>query len=73
VPGPNGRLRLGAVESIVPAGPWDVSCDHPPMVLGRHLRHNETLGVYVLHARAFERNPAGMFEDWNPRVTCPSG
>jgi hypothetical protein len=40
---------------------------------GRHLHHNETLGVYVLHARAFERNPAGMFEDWNPRVTCPSG
>jgi hypothetical protein len=28
--------------------------------------------VYVLHAWIFEHNPAGMFEDWNPRVVCPT-
>lgn len=30
-------------------------------------------GVYVLHAWIFEHNPAGMFEDWNPRVAYPTG
>jgi hypothetical protein len=72
VPGPRGQLRLGAVEYIVPAGPWDALHDHPPMVLGQHLHLNEALGVYVLHAWLFEHNPDGMFEDWNPRVTCPT-
>jgi hypothetical protein len=73
VPGPQGQLRLGAVEYLVPAAPWDASHDDPPMVLGRHLHLNEHLGVYVLHAWVFAHNPAGMFEDWNPRVTCPTG
>jgi hypothetical protein len=73
VPGPQGQLRLGAVEYIVPAEPWDAEHDHPPTVLGRHLHLNEALGVYVLHAWIFERNPSGMFEDWNPRVSCRTG
>jgi hypothetical protein len=73
VPGPQGQLRLGAVEYIVPAEPWDADHDHPPMVLGRHLHLNEALGVYVLHAWIFQHNPTGMFEDWNPRVSCPTG
>jgi hypothetical protein len=73
VPGPHGQLRLGAVEYIVPADPWDALHDHPPMVLGQHLHLNEALGVYVLHAWIFQPNPTGMFEDWNPRVTCPAG
>jgi hypothetical protein len=72
VPGPNGQLRLGAVEYIVPAEPWDLENDHPPSVLGQHLHLNEALGVYVLHVWLFEPNPAGMFEDWNPRVSCDS-
>lgn len=71
VPGPRGQLRLGAVEWIVPAEAWDESHDHLPQVLGHHLHLNEALGVYVLHAWLFEPNPAGTFEDWNPRVSCP--
>ena len=27
-------------------------------------------GVYELHAWLWQHNPAGMFEDFNPRVTC---
>jgi hypothetical protein len=70
--GPNGQLRLGAVEYIVPAEPWDAAGnDGPPSILGQHLHLNEALGVYVLHAWVWMNNPAGMFEDWNPRVTCP--
>jgi hypothetical protein len=72
VPKPNGGSRLGAVEWIVPADAWDAEGHtSPPTVLGQHLHLNEDLGVYVLHAWIFERNPAGMFEDFNPRVSCP--
>lgn len=71
-PGPKGQLHLGAVEYIVPAADWDAAGHaEPPMVLGRHLHFNEHLGVYVLHIWLWKDNPAGMFEDWNPMVSCP--
>lgn len=41
------------------------------MVLDRHLHLNEALGVYVLHAWVFKKNPAGTFEDWNAKMSCP--
>jgi hypothetical protein len=72
VPGPRGQLRLGAVEYIVPiADPDDPG--EPPSVLGHHLHRLEPVeGVHVwgLHVWLFEPNPAGMFADWNPRVSC---
>ncbi|MCI0579064.1 MAG: hypothetical protein L0331_23050 [Chloroflexi bacterium] len=71
-PGRNGQLRLGAVEYIVPAAEWDAAGHtEPPAVLGHHLHLNEKLGVYVLHAWIWRHNPAGVFEDWNPNVSCP--
>lgn len=27
---------------------------------------------YELHAWTWKHNPRGMFDDWNPRVNCPS-
>ncbi|HZP57748.1 MAG TPA: hypothetical protein VFC53_09360 [Dehalococcoidia bacterium] len=82
---PNGRLHLGAVEYIVPQAPWDAA--HPldadghrelpvlrgltPEDLPLHL--NAGLGVYVLHAWVFTKNPAGTFADWNPDVSCLPG
>ncbi len=72
VPGPKGQLQLGAVEYIVPAADWDAAGHtEPPMVLDHHLHLNKTLGVYVLHIWLWKNNPAGMFEDWNPMVSCP--
>jgi hypothetical protein len=70
-PGPNGKLKLGAVEYIVPAAEWDAA-DHakPPSALGHSLHLNKELGVYVLHVWLWRHNPAGMFEDWNPDVSC---
>ena len=71
-PGPDGQLKLAAVEYIVPAELWDNAGNPaPPTVLGQSTHLNETLGVYVLHAWIWQNNPAGMFEDWNPRVACP--
>lgn len=67
-----GKLKLAAVEYIVPAAAWDAAGNTlPPMVLGRHLHLNAALGVYVLHAWIWKGNPSGVFEDWNPTVSCP--
>jgi hypothetical protein len=71
-PGPNGKLMLAAVEYIVPAEAWDAAGNSElPEVLGHSLHLNEDLGVYVLHAWIWKHNPDGMFEDWNPTVSCP--
>jgi hypothetical protein len=71
-PGPNGQYQLGAVEYIVPAAAWDAAGhSQPPAVLEHGLHLNSALGVYVLHAWIWQENPAGMFEDWNPKVSCP--
>jgi hypothetical protein len=69
-PDDHGRLQLAAVEYIVPAEAWDAQHAELPEVLGHHLHLNPGLGVYVLHAWIFKNNPAGIFEDWNPNVTC---
>lgn len=70
--GADGSLTLGAVEWIVPADAWDAEAHGQllPELLGHHLHLNSALGVYVLHAWIFTDNPAGMFEDWNPNVSC---
>jgi hypothetical protein len=70
MPSPNG-LQLGAVEYIVPAAPWDEEHNELPQLLGQTFHLNEQLGVYVLHAWIWKHNPSGIFEDWNPNVSCP--
>lgn len=71
-PQPNGRLRLAAVEYIVPADAWDADGNGElPSLFGEQFHLNEDLGVYVLHAWIWMNNPSGVFEDWNPNVTCP--
>jgi hypothetical protein len=71
-PGPNGQLKLGAVEYIVPVGAWEEAGNEElPTVLGQEFHLNESIWVYVLHAWIWNHNPSGMFEDWNPNVTCP--
>jgi hypothetical protein len=72
----DGRLRLGAVEYIVPQALWDAYHDNPPELFGEEF---ELIGAgnrygldpfYELHAWVWRHNPRGMFDDWNPRVTC---
>ena len=70
---PNGELQLGAVEYIVPMALWEAEGrEGLPMLHGQHFHPNDALGVYVLHAWIFKNNPEGLFEDWNPKVSCPS-
>jgi hypothetical protein len=66
----NGKLRLAAVEYIVPIAAWDAANSQPPTLFGQTFERNQTLGVYTLHAWIWKHNPLGMFSDWNPRVSC---
>ncbi|MBI5031357.1 MAG: hypothetical protein HZB51_12575 [Chloroflexi bacterium] len=69
-PGPNGQLQLGAVEYLVPRGPWDAGHSQPPQLFGHTFEYDSDFDVYALHAWIWKHNPSGMFEPWNPKVTC---
>ena len=67
----NGRLRLVAVEYLVP----DTAVDekNPPTLFGREFHPHSYLPVYILHVWVWKHNPDGMFADYNPKVgACPS-
>ena len=72
----NGRERLVAAEYVVFQDAWDANHDEPPSLFGREFELVEAgnrYGLppfYELHAWLWKHNPAGMFDDWNPRVTC---
>jgi hypothetical protein len=64
----NGRLRLVAIEYIVP---FDFApADGPaPVLMGQP--YNPIPGVgWALHVWVWKHNPLGMFADWNPTVSC---
>ena len=75
-PEPNGRLRLVAVEYIVPQALWTGGDD--PSLFGEDFElipKPNRYGLdpfYELHAWLWKHNPSGMFKDWNPRVECPT-
>ena len=69
-PGPDGQLQLAAVEYMVPAAPWDALNSSPPTVLGHTMHLNPVLGAYVFHVWIWHHNPAGIFAEWNPTVSC---
>ena len=69
-------MRLVAAEYVVFQSAWDATHSEPPELYGREFELVEAgnrYGLppfYELHAWLRKHNPAGMFEDWNPRVTC---
>ena len=68
-PQKNGRLRLVAVEFLVPYAL--VSRDGPaPRAFGQDFIRNDGFELWTLHAWIFKHNPAGMFASWNPKVNC---
>lgn len=77
-PAPDGGLRLVAVEWIVrgpQSNPPGVPAGAPaPKVLGMDMHilvPPPGPAFYLMHAWIWMNNPAGMFADWNPEVTCP--
>ena len=71
ITGSNGTLQLGAVEYIVPVPAWNASNTRWPQIMGHQFHLNPSLNAYVLHIWVWANNSAGMFEDWNPKVSCP--
>jgi hypothetical protein len=75
---PDGKLKLVAVEYVVPgpgSNPPGLPADsEPPTVFGMEMHilvPPPGPGFYIHHAWVWRHNPAGMFADWNPEVTCP--
>jgi hypothetical protein len=71
--GPEGQLRLVAVEYVVPGpnsnppGPAET-----PSVLGTPMHILvPAVGFYIQHFWIWSHNPAGIGVDWNPELTCP--
>jgi len=76
-PQKNGKLELAGVEYIVFQGDWDALHPQPPVLFGHpfHLvrapnRYNVP-AFYELHLWVWEHNRNGIFNDWNPKLTCP--
>ncbi len=71
-PAADGGLKLAAVEWVVRGpntNPPGVSS--PPSVLGMPMHILvPAVGFYIKHAWVWMNNPSGMFEDWNPEVSC---
>jgi hypothetical protein len=76
VPRNNGSLKLVAVEFLVFAEDWDAHHASPPTLFGEEYRltpAGNRYGLpafYELHVWAWQPNPLGMFNEWNPRVSC---
>lgn len=67
-PGPRGQLRLVAVEYVV----LDEGQEHPhfgdhPFDIGGT---PDPRPHWSLHVWLYAENPDGIFEPWNPRITC---
>jgi hypothetical protein len=65
----NGKLRLVAVEFIIPFSEVPADAD-PPTLLGQEFHPVPDAGIWGLHMWVFRHNPSGMFADWNPKVSC---
>ena len=68
---PNGEYVLNGVEYYVPysAHPREKGA---PTVLGQKLKAFDKGQFWYRHVWIWLENPVGLFEDWNPKVTCPS-
>ncbi len=72
----DGKLQLLGVEYIVIAEGWNAKHTTPPVLMGQLFNYvgaPNRYGLpafYELHVWAWKSNPAGMFADWNPRVSC---
>ena len=71
--GPEGQLQLVAVEYVVPgAGSNPPGVSEPPTVLGMPMHILvPAVGFYIQHVWVWSHNPAGLYVDGNPELTCP--
>jgi hypothetical protein len=79
-PAEDGRLKLAALEYIVFEQAWKdangadaaaPSLFGEPFLLTPAPNRYGIPAFYALHSWIWKPNPTGLFEPWNPRVTCP--
>ena len=68
-PEQNGRLRLVAVEYIIPYTFVPRSAE-PPVLFGQKFAQVDAFQLWGLHAWVWKENPSGIFASWNPTVDC---
>jgi hypothetical protein len=68
-PEQNGRLRLVAVEYIIPYTFVPRSAE-PPVLFGQKFAQVDAFQLWGLHAWVWKENPSGIFAPWNPTVNC---
>ncbi|MCT2591516.1 hypothetical protein LHJ74_16680 [Streptomyces sp. N2-109] len=76
-PDGEGGRKMVALEYIVPDRDQNPETVEDIYAFGQRLKGPITnipqLGVhYALHVWLWEKNPLGLFADWNPRVHCPA-
>ena len=78
LPDGNGSVRLVGVEYFSVDADQDLATDADrPSVFGQAFDgpmpgHGPTMPIhYDLHVWLYEANPAGVFEAWNPAISCP--
>jgi len=85
-PDGQGGLELVGIELLVFAAAWDAANPQPPKYRGRAFNYmaddpttttrDEAHGFmphYDLHIWLFEHNPSGLYEQWNPAISCGAG
>ena len=85
-PAPNGELHLVALEYVILESTWRADHPDPadvPQLFGQSFERLAGPGAaepqnryglpafYELHLWLWKANPNGLFNDWNPKVTCP--
>jgi hypothetical protein len=65
-PQPDGTMKLVGVEYVKAAPPTDPA----PTLFDQHFTFNTGLQIWALHVWAWKSNPAGLYANWNPTVTC---
>ena len=68
-PEKNGRLRLVAVEYIIPYAFHSRDAE-PPVLFGQKFQQVDSFQLWGLHAWVWKENPSGIFSPWNPNVGC---
>ncbi|MDQ4078160.1 MAG: hypothetical protein M3220_18175 [Chloroflexota bacterium] len=78
-PQENGNFKLVAVEYVIFRAPWvnagntaDPMFGDVPFVRAFGPAAHGIPDHYELHVWLWQHNPAGMFAQWNPQVSCPS-
>jgi hypothetical protein len=71
-----GHMKLVGMEYLVPLAAWEEAghdLEDPadvPELLGEQFTRHSFLPVFKLHIWLWRQNPAGVYADWNPNVTC---